>query len=70
MMRILVHLVPLTIVAATIVPGAAHAQNPLACEFLAGLKIDNVNLLSATRGRWDYGPAVTLPRTGLRSPRD
>ena len=49
MMRILVHLVPLTIVAATIVPGAAHAQNPLACESLAGLKIDNVNLLSATR---------------------
>jgi Tannase and feruloyl esterase len=48
MKRILVHLVPL-IVAATIVPGAAHAQSPLACESLAGLKIDNVNLLSATR---------------------
>jgi hypothetical protein len=36
---------------------------------LAGLKIDNVNLLSATQS-WDYGPAVILPRTGLRSTRD
>lgn len=49
MKRILVQLVPLTIVAATIVSGTTHAQTPLACEALAGLKIDNVNLLSATR---------------------
>ena len=57
MMRILVHLVPLTIVAATIVPSAAHAQNPLACKSLAGLKIDNVNLLSATT----VGSTTDLP---------
>src|SRR4030095_10034101 len=49
MKRIVIHLVPLTILAATAIPGTVHAQTPLACESLAGLKIDNVNLLSATR---------------------
>ena len=49
MKLILVHLTSLTILAAAIFPGAAHAQNSLACESLAGLKIDNVNLLSATK---------------------
>src|SRR6185295_15391101 len=70
MKRILIQLVPLTIGAATIVPGTAHAQTPLACESLAGLKIDNVNLLSATkvtpdlpshcRGRGVVRPAINF----------
>jgi pimeloyl-ACP methyl ester carboxylesterase len=49
MKRILVHLLPLTIIGVTFFLGAAHAENPLACESLTGLKIDNVNLLSATK---------------------
>jgi tannase/feruloyl esterase len=57
MKRIVIHLVPLTILAATAIPGTVHAQTPLACESLAGLKIDNVNLLSATR----VGGTADLP---------
>ena len=75
----LVHLVPLTIVVATIVPGAAHAQTPLACEFLAGLKIDNVNeslglrTCLHTAAYWvSFAPRLILifacpPRTGMGS---
>lgn len=36
-------------VASVFLSGSARAQSPLACEFLAGLKIENVNLLSATK---------------------
>ena len=70
MKRIVIHFVTLTIFAATAISGTVHAQTPLACEFSAGLKIDNVNLLSATRVRWHYRPAVPLPHTGFRSSRD
>ena len=58
MKRILAHLVPLTIIAVSIFPGVAHGQDSLACESLAELKIDNVNLLSATRvaGTTDLPP--------------
>ena len=38
----------LTAVAPMFLPGTAHAQSPLACEPLAAMKIENVNLLSAT----------------------
>jgi hypothetical protein len=66
--RILIQLVPLTIVAATIVPGSAHAQTPLACESLAGLKIDNVNLLSATKVTTDLPSHCRV--LGVVRPRD
>jgi pimeloyl-ACP methyl ester carboxylesterase len=41
-------LLSLAIVTSTFLPVAAHAQGAQACEQLAGLKINNVNLLSAT----------------------
>jgi hypothetical protein len=45
---VLARLLPLTIVAAVLLPGPTRAQRPQACDSLTGLKIDNVNLLSAT----------------------
>jgi feruloyl esterase len=49
MKRMFVRLLPLTIIAVTLFTAAAHAESPFACESLTGLKIDNVNLLSATK---------------------
>jgi pimeloyl-ACP methyl ester carboxylesterase len=45
---VLVRLLPLTVIAAVLLSGTARAQRAPACEALTGLKIDNVNLFSAT----------------------
>jgi pimeloyl-ACP methyl ester carboxylesterase len=50
-------LLPLTIVAVAVLSEPARAQSPQTCESLTGLKINNVNLLSATA----VGSAAALP---------
>ena len=54
-------LLPLTIVAVAVLSEPACAQPPQTCEFLTGLKIDNVNLFRRPRSG-DHGSPVPLPR--------
>src|ERR1700743_1091836 len=42
-------LLPLIAIAVVVSPKPAHARSPLACELLAAMKIENVNLLSAIK---------------------
>jgi hypothetical protein len=54
---VLGRLLPLTIVAVAVLSEPACAEPPQACESLTGLKINNVNLLSATA----VGSTADLP---------